>query len=132
MKKHICILDDSTMMRVFLGKLCEPFADVSLFSNPYDLLDAMGKGLHPDLILLDLKMPELSGFEILCHVTEQHNTKSPKVIVVSGVDKAEEKIKCLSLGAWDYLTKPFHPKELEIKVNRALSDGVPYSLHSAS
>jgi DNA-binding response OmpR family regulator len=120
MDKNVCILDDSEMMRVFLGKLCERFANVTLHSNPISLLKMIDHGYSPDLILLDLKMPGLSGIEFLQLLNEKGKIKTIRVIIVSGVDNAQEKINCLSLGAWDYLIKPFHPKELEIKIQRAL------------
>lgn len=75
---------------------------------------------HPDLILLDIMMPEMSGYEVLIELKKSENTREIPVILLSARVEVEDKVKGLSLGAVDYITKPFHPEELLARVNNAL------------
>jgi diguanylate cyclase (GGDEF)-like protein len=81
---------------------------------------ALAKSLDPDLILLDIDMPGLDGFEV-CHrlKTDPATLKIP-VIFLSGHASSEQKIRGLELGAMDYITKPFDPAELRARVRVAL------------
>ena len=74
---------------------------------------------HPDLLLLDLRMPEIDGLEVLSVVTEE--APDTPAIVVSGMGTIGDAIKALKLGAWDYIAKPIHDMAvLEHSVSRAL------------
>ncbi|MCF6290748.1 MAG: response regulator [Desulfobacterales bacterium] len=74
---------------------------------------------HPDLLLLDLRMPEIDGLEVLSVVTKE--APDTPAIVVSGMGTIGDAIKALKLGAWDYIAKPIHDMAvLEHSVSRAL------------
>lgn len=75
----------------------------------------------PDLILLDIMMPDLDGFEV-CRILKQERThfKSIPILMVTAKDDLESKVKGLSLGADDYITKPFDMQELHARVKSAL------------
>ena len=74
----------------------------------------------PDLILLDLMMPVMDGFEILRKLKENPNTRSiPVVILTAKIDSASER-ECMQLGAVDYIKKPWGPSELEERIGMAL------------
>ncbi len=74
---------------------------------------------HPDLLLLDLRMPEIDGLEVLSVVTRE--APDTPAIVVSGMGTIGDAIKALKLGAWDYIAKPIHDMAvLEHSVSRAL------------
>ena len=72
---------------------------------------------HPDLILLDLGLPDLDGFEVIRKVRERATTP---IIVLSARDAERDKVRALDLGADDYLTKPFGVDELLARVRVAL------------
>jgi response regulator RpfG family c-di-GMP phosphodiesterase len=73
----------------------------------------------PDLVMLDLRMPEMDGLEVLSNITEE-SPETP-VILVSGMGTIGDAIKALKLGAWDYIAKPIHDMGvLEHAVNKAL------------
>ncbi len=76
---------------------------------------------RPDVILLDIMMPDLNGFRV-CEILKKERThfKNIPIILVTAKKDVASKIKGLSLGAEDYVTKPFDIKELEARVNRAL------------
>jgi len=74
----------------------------------------------PDLILLDLEMPDLSGFEVCRQLKANIELCMIPVIFLSGSSETEDKVKGLNLGAVDYVSKPFDPFELPARVNAAL------------
>jgi len=75
---------------------------------------------RPDLILLDVDMPELDGFAVCRALKEQPATQGIPVIFLTGASSPEEKLQGLELGAIDYITKPFDPAELRARVRAAL------------
>ena len=73
----------------------------------------------PDLVMLDLRMPEMDGLEVLGFITKE--SPDTPVILVSGMGTIGDAIKALKLGAWDYIAKPIHDMGvLEHAVNKAL------------
>jgi DNA-binding response OmpR family regulator len=80
----------------------------------------------PHLIFLDLKMPVLSGFDVLAWIRGQEFKLSPPVIVLSGSDHTEDKKRAMELGAFDYLVKPIRAEALKTILNN-LKIGSPRS-----
>ena len=74
----------------------------------------------PDLILLDVTMPKLNGYEVLERIRADARLRHIPVIVISAVDQIESVIRCIDLGAEDYLTKPFNPTLLLARVGATL------------
>jgi two-component system phosphate regulon response regulator PhoB len=74
----------------------------------------------PDLILLDIMMPLMTGFEVLAALRENEKTKHVAVVMVTAQSKEDEILKGLELGADDYITKPFSPNELAARVKTVL------------
>jgi len=72
---------------------------------------------HPDLILLDIVMPDMDGFEVLSQLKKTDLTKNTPVIFITGQDSIDDEIKGLKLGAVDYITKPFHSLIVETRVH---------------
>lgn len=71
---------------------------------------------HPDLILLDVLMPELDGFE-LCQIIKEHEQiKSIPIIFISGLNDVQSRLKGFEVGGIDFISKPFHDKEVLIRV----------------
>ena len=96
----------------------------SLNGRDYRLLVANGgaqaldiaQRAHPDLVLLDIMMPDMDGFEVCRRLKEDSETADIAVIFLSALDDATDKIHGLELGAVDYVTKPFHPDEVAARV----------------
>ncbi|OPX90064.1 MAG: Response regulator PleD [Pelotomaculum sp. PtaB.Bin104] len=65
----------------------------------------------PDLILLDIKMPELDGYEVCRRLKADEQSKSIPVIFISALHDVSDKVKVLKVGGVDYITKPFQPEE---------------------
>ncbi|WP_269239783.1 response regulator transcription factor [Flavobacterium limnophilum] len=74
---------------------------------------------NPELILTDIMMPFVSGLEVISHVRNKLNTQTP-IIVFSSAGQEEIVLKAFDLGATDFMSKPFSPHELVIRVKRLL------------
>ncbi len=77
--------------------------------------------IHPNLIILDVMMPLMTGFEVLAALKDDDATKSIPVLLVTAQSKEHEVLKGLELGAEDYITKPFSPNELAARVKKVLA-----------
>ena len=74
----------------------------------------------PDLVLLDVMMPLMTGFEVLSAMKKNQKTKDIPILMVTAQSKEDEVLKGLELGADDYITKPFSPNELVARVKTVL------------
>jgi len=76
--------------------------------------------VKPDLVLLDVMMPLMTGFEVLAALKQNEETRMIPVLLVTAQSKEDEILKGLDLGAEDYITKPFSPNELAARVKTIL------------
>ena len=74
----------------------------------------------PDVILLDILMPDMNGYELLSQLLRNERTRDIPVIFISGLVSNEDEEKGLSLGATDYITKPFHPAIVKLRVRKVI------------
>ena len=74
----------------------------------------------PDVVLLDLGMPRLDGHSVCEALRADPRTRRMPIIMLSGQTDVAEKVKGLTLGADDYVTKPFHPEELKARIDSVL------------
>lgn len=115
--KHIFVVDDEVNIRELIKKYLEKEGyKVTLFSNGEQVFSELER-LKPNLIVLDIMMPGIDGLE-LC---KKIRTKSDlPIIFVSARDEEFDRILGLELGADDYLSKPFSPRELVIRIKTIL------------
>ena len=73
-----------------------------------------------DLVLLDIEMPEMNGYEVLEQLNANPRWRDIPVIMISAVDEIDSVVKCIEMGAADYLNKPFNPVLLKALVNASL------------
>jgi two-component system, cell cycle response regulator len=120
MSDHILVIDDSrdihTLVKVRLGK------EEVIVHSAYDAATGlvMARELKPDLILLDVELPDQDGFSVCAELKADSATMDTPIIFLTGVTSTEEKIRGLELGATDYVTKPFDPAELRARVRASL------------
>jgi len=115
--KLILIVDDEARMRRFIQMNLELEGyRVIEGENGLEAIDRVREDL-PDLVLMDVMMPEMDGFEALEIIRE---TSIVPVIMLTVRDDESDKIKGLELGADDYITKPFSPRELSSRVKAVL------------
>jgi two-component system KDP operon response regulator KdpE len=115
--KLVLIVDDEARMRRFMRMNLELEGyRVVEGSNGLEAIDRTREDL-PDLVLLDVMMPEMDGFEALHIIRETSNVP---VIMLTVRDDEEDKVKGLELGADDYVTKPFSPRELSSRIKAVI------------
>ncbi|MGL4500943.1 MAG: response regulator, partial [Planktothrix sp.] len=79
------------------------------------------KQLEPDLILLDINMPQMNGYEVCQHLKSHPKTREIPVIFISALDDVEDKVKAFEMGGVDYITKPFQSAEVISRVKNQLN-----------
>jgi DNA-binding response OmpR family regulator len=119
MKKKILVVDDEKSICLLLENFLSQDYDVVSFNDGLEGLEWLEENL-PDLIISDIQMTKMDGYEFLTSVRQKGFTKHTPVIMLSGKAESKERIKCYKLGAQDYLTKPFNPEELEELVKKNL------------
>ena len=119
-KYSLMILDDNAMMQQFLGNFFKDSYEVVGFQHVLNAWKWLNDGNTVDLILADIRMPEISGIQFLEQIKNSGLYKDIPVIMLSGVEKSDERIRSLKLGAADFVMKPFNPKELEARIERNL------------
>lgn len=116
----ILIVDDEVNIRELLKfNLSKAGYAVLEADNGYDTV-RLAKNEHPGLIILDLMLPGIDGLEVCKQLKGQPNTASIPIIMVTAKDDEIDKIIGLELGADDYVTKPFSPRELVARVKAVL------------
>ena len=123
----ILVVDDSKTIRRTAETLLVK-AGCSVFTA-IDGFDALSKiaDYHPDLVLVDIMMPRLDGYQTCSLIKHNKTFRDTPVIMLSGKSESKERVKCYQLGAQDYLIKPFNPEELNELVKKNL-----YPIHFAS
>jgi serine phosphatase RsbU (regulator of sigma subunit) len=81
---------------------------------------AAAKTKPPDLILLDIRMPEMDGFQVCEELKSDKSTQDVPIIFISALDAVEDKVRAFSVGGVDYITKPFHAEEVLARVQNHL------------
>lgn len=116
----VLVVDDSEAIRVLVrAYLQEAGYRVLEAVNGLSGLDICRSQL-PDLILLDISMPEMNGFELCALLQEDVRLRTIPVIILTGLDKTDAKTKAFALGAVDYLTKPFSKGEILARIRTHL------------
>lgn len=121
--RTVLIVDDDRFTREMLSGILKPNFRILTAKNGEEALH-FAKG-RPDLILLDLIMPGLSGFEVLKLLQQNPLTGEIPVVVLTGQQEDQVQIESLDLGAVDFLCKPINAKILIARINRLFKDEFP-------
>jgi signal transduction histidine kinase/CheY-like chemotaxis protein len=117
---HILVVDDNKMNRLKLSRSLEKQGHaVTLAENGRQALEMM-QAQSFDLTLLDIVMPEVDGYQVLERLKRDSTLRDIPVIVISAVDEMESIVKCVRMGAEDYLPKPFDPVLLRARIGACL------------
>lgn len=119
MPKVLVIEDDATIQLIIRRSLEKKFQVVA-YTNGMDGLSYLQEGNLPDIIISDLNTPELGGLELIDQLKASGYFSAIPVLVLSGEESTETRIKCLDAGADDYVVKPFNPRELEARMKAIL------------
>jgi two-component system chemotaxis response regulator CheY len=119
-RKTILIIEDHESIRLLLGTMLSKTYEVVTMKDGLEAMAYLVKGNLPDLILLDMTMPRLSGNDFLKNIRQSGFFRDIPVIVVSGNDGEDEVKNCLRWGVDGYLTKPFNPISLKKRIETVL------------
>lgn len=120
-KGNVLVVDDAPAnLRLLSSMLIEQGYRVrSVISGPMAL--TASRAAPPDLILLDINMPEMSGYEVCKHLKADERTRDIPIIFISALDETQDKVKAFTVGGVDYITKPFQLEEVLARLETHLS-----------
>ncbi|MFA8437185.1 MAG: PleD family two-component system response regulator [Marinifilaceae bacterium] len=119
-KRKILIVDDKPEIRNLLNMFLSRDYNITTAENGMQAFIQMRNEGAPNCIISDIQMPDLDGVQFLEMLKSSGVYKDIPVIILSSLSNSEDRIKLLDMGATDYLTKPFNPQELKIKIDKIL------------
>ena len=119
-KKQILIVDDKEQIAKILFAYLHQDYECFYMQNPPQAIKRLLAGHMPDLIISDIRMPEMRGDEFLEYLKHNELFKQIPVVMLSSEDSTSERIRLLEEGAEDYIVKPFNPQELKIRIKKIL------------
>jgi class 3 adenylate cyclase len=127
-KGLVLVVDDNQLNRTLLEtNLIEEGYMVLTATNGREALGMLRQASF-DVMLLDLLMPEMDGYQVLEIIQSDQNLRHIPVIVISALDEMDSVVRCIEMGATDYLTKPFDPLLLRARLNACLASKRLYDL----
>ncbi|QTA78273.1 Two component system response regulator/histidine kinase, adenyl cyclase domain-containing [Desulfonema limicola] len=116
----LLVVDDNEMNRDILCRHLERQGYMTIVAEDgYQALE-MVKENQPDLVLLDIMMPGMDGYQVLQAVKENEESRAIPVIMISALDEMDSVVRCIEMGAEDYLPKPFDPVLLKARIGACL------------
>ena len=116
----LLIVDDNSMNRIMLSRYTTKLGyRATLVENGRQALEKLQHEPF-DLVLLDVQMPEMDGYQVLEEMKGHPSLREIPVIMISAVDELESTVRCIELGAQDYLPKPFNPVLLRARIAACL------------
>lgn len=119
MSKVLVVDDEIDVLELLTYNLRKAGHEVSLATNGLDAIDMARVG-QPDIIILDLMLPEVHGFDVCDVLCKDIHTAAIPIIMLTAWTSDSARVLGFELGADDYVTKPFSPRELVLRVNRLL------------
>ena len=121
-KKSMLLIDDEVTIGIIIKIQFDKDYNITIIDNGLDAIKWLREGNLPDLIILDLNMPQMNGLEFLREIRKYSFFKKTPITVLSSEDSSNKRIEAFKSGANDYLTKPFNPIELRIRMERFFDD----------
>lgn len=117
----VLLVDDSRLIRMGLRRSLEEIGlkDITEAGDGREAIETLVRE-HFDLMLLDMEMPEMNGMEVLTVLRDTPHHPWPPVIVISGGTNLDDAVRCIEMGAEDYLSKPFNPVLLRARVTTSV------------
>lgn len=120
-KATILLVDDTPDDLALMSSLLKEFYKVKIADNGEKAMKIATSDSPPDLILLDIMMPGMDGFEVCWRLKHDHSTLNIPIIFLTGKTEVEDEKKGLELGAVDFITKPINPEIVMARVKIHLS-----------
>jgi len=126
---RIFVVDDEPMNLVLIEQILgeQQYTNLVMINDPREVLEKY-REQRPDLILLDINMPHLDGYQVLEQINALKDELMPPVVVLTAQNSRELLLKALSLGARDFITKPFDLNELLLRVRNLLDVHLAHQL----
>ncbi len=117
----LLVVDDNEDNRYTLTRRLkrQGYENVAVAANGREALEVLAEGAF-ELVLLDIMMPDVNGYEVLERMKADERLRDVPVIMISALDEIDSVVKCIELGAEDYLPKPFNPVLLRARVRASL------------
>ncbi len=119
-KPSMLIVDDELCIREFIQDLTEDFAEPHLAANGKEAIE-VARRVQLDLILMDLLMPGKNGLDVGTELLSDERTKDVPIIMLTGRNDSEDRVRAFDTGFDDYLTKPFRPDEFVARIKSKLN-----------
>ena len=125
--QRIMVVDDDKVLLKNAAVLLGVNYSVSLYSDGREALEALSEKALPDLILLDVKMPDIDGYTVIQQIKAMPRCRNIPVVFVTGMSDEEDELRGFQLGAADYVKKPFSQKILLARISNLLKKSEPIS-----
>jgi chemosensory pili system protein ChpA (sensor histidine kinase/response regulator) len=123
-KSTILVVDDSVTVRKVTSRFLERQGfNVAVAKDGIDAIEIL-QDMTPDMILLDIEMPRMDGFEVATQVRHNSRLKQIPIIMITSRTGEKHRERALEIGVNDYMGKPFQEKELLDKMQKLLGEGV--------
>ncbi|MDE6846876.1 MAG: response regulator [Lachnospiraceae bacterium] len=119
MKNTILVVDDDKTNLALAQKILMPRYRIAASNSGRGALKYL-ENHHPELILLDINMPDMDGYEVMKQIRAKEDTRTIPVIFLTADNLAETEVKCFQMGAMDFVTKPFVPDILLSRVDKTI------------
>jgi pilus assembly protein CpaE len=127
----LAVDDDPLNLRLVEAALAKEEYEIFTAANGAAAL-IMAEEIHPDIILLDVMMPEMDGFEVCNQLRKKPSTARTPIMMLTALNSVDERIKGFDAGADDYLPKPFAPSELQARVKVLFRRAIPVLVENKS
>lgn len=117
--KVVAIDDDPVLQKILKSKLEKKGVEVFSFLDPTTALKEI-HGIRPEIILLDIMMPQMTGFEVIQKLKQEKSEHHCRIIVASGRQFTKDRLQSLELGADDFIEKPYDVNELYLRIKSLL------------
>ena len=124
-RAHVLIVDDDPTNRIMLHSVCEKLG-IGLIDEAEDGVEALEliTRFRPDLILLDIKMPRMDGFELMRQLRGNPVFGNLSILVQTSLQGADDRVRCFNMGATDVVSRPFHLTELKARIRAHLRSAI--------
>ena len=122
-REHILVIDDDPSLLERTESILYPQYQVSLAISGKQALSYLERGQDADLILLDILMPEMDGYETMKEIRELPGHRTTPIILLTSLSDTESELQGLDSGAADYIVKPCNPRILLARIARRLETG---------
>ena len=119
-KSRILLVDDEPMNLHVLIEALKDSYELLVATNGPEALNLAQNEPHPHLILLDIMMPEMDGYEVIKRLKEDNSTKEIPVMFITALSEVDDEAKGLELGAVDYISKPFNLRITQARIKTHL------------